>query len=293
MQASLRPVVITESLGRRSLAAELRALWAIAAREWKIFVRYPSAFVAMVVWPVIFPAAYILTGRALAGPDGSGLAVFTKATGIQDFLGYIAVGTTIWMWQNVVLWNVGLILRQEQWRGTLETNWVSPTRRFFILVGGTSAQAVFMTTFLIVSALEYAFLFRVQFHGSLWNVLLVMLAATPSIYGLGMVFASLVIYAKESDTFVQLVRGLVMVFCGITFPVSVLPVWMQGVSRWLPPTYMIEGVRKASLLNADLQALLPDLIPLVLFGAFWLLAGYLAFHWMERKARRTSGLNHY
>ena len=59
-----------------------------------------------------------------------------------------------------------------------------------------------------------------RFNGNPLLVVLVILASMPSIYGLGMAFASLVITAKEAQNFVFLVRGLVMIFCGITFPVT-------------------------------------------------------------------------
>jgi ABC-2 type transport system permease protein len=54
----------------------------------------------------------------------------------------------------------------------------------------------------------------------------------PSIYGLGFAFASVVIAAREANAFVFLVRGLVMIFCGITYPIAVPPPgWMQGVAQ--------------------------------------------------------------
>ena len=281
------------SLGQRTLSSELRALFAVARKEWFYFIRYPTWVVALVIWPIIFPLAYILSARALSGPDGSGLILFTQATGVQDYLGYIVVGTTIWMWQNMVLWNIGFALRMEQWRGTLESNWLSPTWRFSFLLGNTGSQFVTMIFFLIVSALEFGLIFGVRLHGNGWLVLLMFAAAIPSIYGLGFVFASLVIAAKEANAFVYLVRGFVMIFCGITYPLSVLPGWMQEVAQWLPPTYIISGIRKAALANASFSDLLPELIPLVWFGLFWLAAGFIVFNWMERRARRTGAISQY
>jgi ABC-2 type transport system permease protein len=247
----------------------------------------------MFVWPIIFPAGYILTGRALAGPDGSGLAVFTKTTGITDFLGYIVVGTTIWMWQNVVLWNVGLALREDQLRGTLESNWMSPTWRFSFLLGTGITQSFTMLAFLIVSALEFGLLFGVHYNGNLGLVILMLAAAIPSIYGLGFAFASVVIAAREASTFVFLVRGLVMIFCGITFPISLLPGWMQGIARWMPQTYIIHAVRSAALAGASFKDLTPDLAALLAFGAGWLTLGYLLFKWMDKRARQTGGIGQY
>jgi ABC-2 type transport system permease protein len=89
------------------------------------------------------------------------------------------------------------------------------------------------------------------------------------------------------------VRGLVMIFCGITYPISVLPGWMQSVAAWLPQTYVIHGMRGAALTGASLPELLPDLLPLLGFGVFWMAAGYAAFVWMERRVRRSGSLGQY
>jgi ABC-2 type transport system permease protein len=282
-----------KSLGEAGLLSDARALMAVVRREWTIFRRYPSWIIALFIWPLIFPMMYILTARALAGPDGSGLAVFSQTTGATDFIGYIVIGTTVWMWQNIVLWDVGFSLRNEQMRGTLESNWLSPTWRFSFLLGQTGPQIVSMMMFIGVTALEFGLLFGVRLNGSVWMIFLMMLAAIPAIYGLGFAFASLVITVKEANAFVFLIRGLVMIFCGITFPISLLPDWMQTVANWLPQTYLIHGMRAAAFSNARLPELLPDLIPLLLFGTFWLILGYSTFLWMERRARRTGSIGQY
>jgi ABC-2 type transport system permease protein len=289
METSVAP----QSLGRPGLGSDLRALFAIVRREWTIFTRYPSWIIALFIWPLIFPMMYILTARALSGPDGNGLAIFMQMTGASDFIGYIVIGTTVWMWQNIVLWDVGFSLRNEQMRGTLESNWLSPTWRFSYLLGQTGPQIVSMFMFIAVTALEFGLLFGVRLNGNPWMILLMMLVAIPSIYGLGFAFASLVITVKEANAFVFLIRGLVMIFCGITFPILLLPEWMQSVARWLPQTYLIHGMRAAAFSNAGIPELLPDLLPLLGFGAFWLVVGYFTFLWMERRARRTGAIGQY
>lgn len=282
-----------QSLARPGFAANLGALWAVVWKEWFYIVRYPTWVVGLVIWPVIFPMGYLLIARALSGVDGSGLTQFRANTGVADYIGYIAVGTTIWMWQNVVLWNVGFSLRNEQMRGTLESSWISPTWRFAYLLGSSLPQLVSMLFFLVVSGLEFALLFGVHFGGSLGLTLLVILASIPAIYGLGFAFASVVITAREAHAFVFLVRGLVMIFCGITYPVALLPGWMQAVTWWLPQTYMIHAMRLSALTPATLADLTPDLIPLLLWGLFWLALGYVLFNLMERRARQTGAIGQY
>jgi ABC-2 type transport system permease protein len=285
--------MIDRSLARPGAGSDWRALWAIVRREWSIFVRYPSWVISLLIWPIIFPMGYLLVARALSGRDGSGLAQFQSNTGMSEYVGYIAIGTMIWMWQNIVLWQLGFSLRNEQMRGTLESNWLSPTWRFAYMLGSSIPQLLSMFMLMTTAALEYIFLFGIRFEGSLWLTLLVILAAIPSVYGLGFAFASVVITAKEANAFVFLVRGIVMIFCGITYPLAILPDWMQSVARWLPQTYVISAVRSASLSSYGLSALLPDLKMLALFGAFWLTAGYVLFHLMERRARKTGAIGQY
>lgn len=281
------------SLGHASLRSDLRALGSVFWREWTIFMRYPSWIVSVFIWPVILPAGYILSARALAGPDSSGLALFARAAGTRDYVGYIAVGTIVWMWQNLSLWTIGFALREEQMRGTLESNWLTPARRLWFLLGTGLMHGLLMLSFIVVSGVEFVLFFGARFNGNPLLIALLLLAATPSIYGLGFAFASLVLAAKEANAFVFLVRGLVMIFCGITYPISVLPGWMQSVAAWLPQTYVIHGMRGAALTGASLPELLPDLLPLLGFGVFWMAAGYAAFVWMERRVRRSGSLGQY
>lgn len=281
------------SLAIPGFSSDARAFWAVIRREWTIFVRYPSWIVSLLIWPIIFPMGYILTARALSGVDGSGLTTFQNTTGITEYVGYIAVGTMIWMWQNIVLWAVGYSLRNEQMRGTLESNWLSPTWRFSYLLGSSVPQMASMILLLVISGLEYGLLFGVKFNGSILLTMLVIFASIPAVYGLGFAFASVVITVKEANAFVFLVRGIVMVFCGITYPMAMLPGWMQSVGQWLPQTYIIHAVRSAALSTEGFAGISHDLNMILIFGIVWLTIGYIMFTIMERRARQTGAIGQY
>ncbi len=237
-------IPLTRSLGRANFLSSWRALVAVMKREWVIFLRYPSWFISLFIWPIIFPLSYSLTAHALSGKTGIGMAQFQATTGVHDYTGYIAIGTIIWMWQNVVLWNIGFSLRNEQLRGTLESNWLSPTWRFAYLLGSSVPQLLSMLMFLTVSAIEFVLVFGVRFQGSLWLTLLALLAAIPSVYGLGFAFASLVITRQRSQC-VCISRagpgdGLLRDYVSRS---ASCPTWMQPIANWLPQTYIIHAIR--------------------------------------------------
>lgn len=276
-----------------SLHLEIGVITAVIKKQWLHLVRYPTWVIQLLIWPLIFPAAYILTARAFAGPDQMALPIFNQVTGTENYIGYIVVGTMVWMWQNIVLWNVGFSLRDEQLRGTLESNWLSPAWRFSLLLGAIVVQFFTVCMLLLVTFLEYRFLFQVQFRGNFGLVLLAFLVALPSIYGIGIAFASIVIRVKEANSFVFLARGLVMIFCGITYPISILPDWMNFISRWLPQTYVIRVIRNITIIGADFNAVKQDLLVLLAFGLFWMVIGFGAFSIMEKLSRRSGAIGQY
>ena len=282
------------TLTQRSVVSELRALLIMARKEWIIFTRYPSWVIAFIIWPVIFPLGAIFTAKALSGPDEASLPAFAALAGTTDYVAFIIIGLLIYMWLNITLWDVGFQLRNEQMRGTLESNWLCPTWRFSILLGPSLTKLGTSLFFLILGVVEYRLIFGVRLiQGNLALILLVLVLVIPSIYGIGVAFGSLVIRFKEANAMVFLVRGIFMIFTGASYPLAVLPAWMKGVAAWLPLTYAIKSIRDVSLQGATLVDILPELQMLAMFALIVPSAGYLIFRFTERRARRTGALGQY
>ena len=198
------------------------------------------------------------------------------------------------MWLNVTLWSVGFSLREEQLRGTLESNWLCPVWRISIVLGGALTRFATMLLFLIITAIEFWIVFGTNLvQGHPWLMLLVLLLTIPSIYGIGIAFGSLVLRFREANALVFIVRGIFLVFCGTTYPLAVLPAWMQAVSAWLPLTYTIHALRALSQPEATLPDVMPDIQPLVIFALTLPVLGVLVFRATERRSRRTGRLGHY
>ena len=118
----------------------------------------------------------------------------------------------------------------------------------------------------------------------------VILVAVPALYGLGALFAAVVLRFGEVSAMVQTVRGVFTVFCGMTFPIIILPVWAKAVALTLPPTYLIGDLRAVLLTGSDFVSLIPTLAILAAMGlALWLRGGRLPAHRAVRPPRRQPG----
>lgn len=285
---------VTAPLVHRTLGSELRALATMARKEWTIFRRYPTWVFGFIVWPLIFPLGSIFTARALSGPDGAALAAFAARAGTADYIAYIVIGLTMYMWINITLWDVGFQLRNEQMRGTLESNWLCPIWRFSILLGPSLTKLLTSLVFMAMAVLEYGLIFGTWVVGSnIGLLLLIMLLVIPSIYGIGVAFGSLVMRVQEASTMVFLVRGIFMIFTGVSYPLAVMPEWMQTVAGWLPLTYAVHALRAVTLGSATWRDLQSDLIILALFAIGLSVLGYSIFTFTEKRARRSGSLGRY
>ncbi|HEU5014637.1 MAG TPA: ABC transporter permease [Roseiflexaceae bacterium] len=282
------------TLGQRSFGSELRALLAMAHKEWTIFVRYPSWVIAFVIWPVLFPFGYIFTAKALSGPGGMAAATFGSRAGTTDYASFIVIGTTLYMWLNITLWDVGLQLREEQMRGTLESNWLCPIWRISLMLGGSLTKLATALMFLAITVVEFWLFFDIQLlRGNAALLLLLLLLLIASIYGIGIAFGSLVLRFKEANAMVFLVRGIFLVFCGTTYPIEVMPHWMQQIATLLPLTYANRALRMVILSQASFADVWPDVRALLIFAVMLPLLGYVAFRIVEQRARRTGTLGQY
>lgn len=271
----------------------LRVMAAVVKKDLLIFVRYPSWIIAVFLWPLLFPIMAVFSAKALAGPDEQALEVFGALAGTTDYTGYIIVGLVLWMWLNMMLWTLGGFLRSEQMRGTLESTWLCPISRFGVLIGATVSQLITSMANFVVMVAAARLVWGFQIVGDLRLAAGLFVLSSLSVYGLGIVFASLVIWFKEMNAMVQLVRGLFMVFCGLTYPLAVLPAWMRGVARALPLTYSIEAIRAVALGGADAASVSDHILILTAFAVGTLTLGVVAFRYTERRMTRTGALGHY
>ena len=123
-------------------------------------------------------------------------------------------------------------------------------------------------------------------------LVLVVLISIPSIYGIGLIFASLVMLAKEINAFIFFVRGLMTLFCGIAYPIAVLPGFMQQISAVLPLTHTISAVRTI-LAGAPASAAGTEIRYLLLSGGLLLALGFFVFEVVQRRMLATGTLGQY
>lgn len=280
-------------LSERSFVSYLRVLLAILRRQITNFVRYPTWVLFIFFFPLFLIADYVFLGKLFAGPGGEATASFQEVAGTSDYVGFMIIGGASLAWLFSVLWGVGQSLREEQLQGTLETNWVAPVPRFVLLLGRSLTSIVIQTLSTVLVLIGTYFFFDFHFQGNIFLVFLILTLAILSLYGLGFIFAGLILLFKEPHSLTELVGSLLVVICGVIYPLAVLPLWMQKIGRCIPLTWAVQELRAVLLQGAGFQEIAPGLGVLALWALVMPGLGFFIFSLIERRARIRGTLGQY
>ncbi|MFL5748983.1 MAG: ABC transporter permease, partial [Chloroflexota bacterium] len=118
-----------------------------------------------------------------------------------------------------------------------------------------------------------------------------MLLGSFSFVGIGMLAAILpLLYVERGAQMAFVLQSCLLLVSGVYYSVSILPGWMQVLSRLSPATYVLDGVRKGLIDGAPVSELLYDVWPLIVMGAVLIPFGLWAFGRAELYAKRTGKL---
>ena len=276
------------TLSQPNLRTQLRALYVIARKDWKVFWRYPLNAASNIFQPIIWITPVYFMGKAFS-TNGQALG-FAAYSGTGDYMSFILLGTVLTNFILTVFWGMGYALKNDMDAGVLESNWLTPVPRLLILVGRTlSSLLVTAITSGIMLALGGA-LFGFHPNG---NTLAAFLTAIPmllGLYGFGFAFAAAVLLMREANTLVDVSSFLVQGLSGTNFPVNSLPTWLIPIALILPLTYGLDAVRGLLLQTSTLLPIPVEIAILIvfMFGMLWF--GAWIFNRVERRVRTLGTL---
>jgi ABC-2 type transport system permease protein len=169
---------------------------------------------------------------------------------------------------------------------------MAPVRRISHLLGSTLFAVAygFVHTAVVLTVLV-AF-FGLDLSGADFGTAAVfMLLGSLSIVGIGMMAAILpLLYVERGDQMTFVLNSLLLLFSGVYYSIDILPGWMQAVARFVPGTYILDGIRKSMIDGVPLTALIHDVWPLIVMAVVLIPTGAWAFGLAERYAKRTGKL---
>ncbi len=188
-------------------------------------------------------------------------------------------------------------IRQEQVQGTLESVLMTPISVPTIIVASSAWDFVQATFFSFLYLFFGWLFFDVHYRGSFLLALVFLLLTTTVLACLGILSASFAMVFKRGDPFGVFLGTGSALFSGVFFPTQLIRDYagqgVAGISRVLPPTYGLDGIRRVLIDGAGLSEVHDPLLTLLVFLAVLLPLSLWVFNRAVRRAKREGSLIQY
>ncbi len=174
---------------------------------------------------------------------------------------FMYVGNAFFIFVGSVLFGTFQVIQSDrEWYQTIRYVYISPIS-FYVYVMGRAFSKILVSAFAVVITLGFGVAFLgVPLVLSWGNVPMLAAALVLGLFcllAIGITLGGVTfLMARHTQTLAEAVPGIFYVFCGVLFPLSVLPAWMQAVGTAIPLTYWFDLSRRL-LLPAGLTANLP------------------------------------
>ncbi len=259
----------------------LHIIWAFLVRDWQRRWSYKLNFVAMLMYPIVWVSVFALLGRTVDEGGDMGLE--------GGFATYIVVGIITWRFIRVGFFDSSWSIRWEQHIGTFKNIYMIPHH----LLVPVSATALSGFTVSILNFFEMWLVAELVFGISLnltFPSFLFLLLAWMSVIGFGFVIAGVAVLYKEIQAVFTVIFFSFQFFCGVFFPVSSLPRAAQYISRAIPITYALNGMR-TSMNHGYIPT--SDVLVMIVAGVIGMIIGLITLHLCLKKALKEGKLERY
>jgi ABC-2 type transport system permease protein len=269
------PAVGFEWSGRVSLRRELVKVSAFFLRNWRMTHRNVFTVFEIVFWPIVNLLSVGLLTTFLGAQPGTVV--------------FVLVGTFALSTVQVCQLDVAYAALFDMWSKSIKHQLVAPIRPWHLVLGSWLMGLVRGTAVFVLQAAvsHWAFGVSVLAHGPAPAAAL-LVGLLLSAAGVGLLVSTLLmLFGLRAEVSAWSGVSLVLLLCGVYYPVSVLPAPLQVMAAGVPLTHFLEAFR-AHLGYAPVFT--APLLRGYGLAVLYLLGGYALFAWSIHRARRTGML---
>lgn len=267
---------------------QLSLAWAFLVRDVRLSASYKTGFLLSIVGSLVQIVMLFFLSRLLEGATESTLAQYGGS-----YFGFVIVGVALTTFMALGMAGLSSKIRESQLMGTLELMVLSPSQFPLLLVFSSLWSHVYSASTIAIY-LGTGLLLGMDFsQANLPVALLGLLLAVVSFNALGLLAASVVIIIKQGNPVNWVVSSASTLLAGVFYPTEVLPDGLRALGQILPLTHALEVIRQAVFNGADLGAVWPALLRLLVLTAVLMPAGIAACQLAVRVAQSDGSLSHY
>lgn len=271
---------------------EIKKIFVIIKRDMRVYFTYKLA-VSMAFLSILFNFFYMVLFGSMF--EAGVISVVTQTYGANfNYISYILIGSIGWGFMWSIMSQTSESIRSEMELGTLESLMLTPTSIYTMIV----AYTLFGCFFGFLSIIGLLLIGLVFFD---INVLATMTIFTPIVLvlsiilmtGFGMILGGLTLWIKNIGETAPLIQSVAMFFCGVYFPIAILPGFLKDIAPIVPFYWSIEGLRQSLNPQASTSYLINCSLILVFLCVIFLIIGAYVLHRGLMKAKKDGSLSFY
>ncbi|MBI5625134.1 MAG: ABC transporter permease [Elusimicrobia bacterium] len=264
-------------------------LLAFLRRDAFFYASYRFGFALDLVSVLLSTATFFFVARLIGDRALPSLAAYGG-----DYFAFVLIGIAFSACQGVCLHSFSQSVRKEQLFGTLES--VLTSRVSFPWLILASSQWDFLYAGLQVGLYLGAgtLFFGLALPAANLAAFSLVLAFTAAAFlSIGLASAAVILRFRRGDPAAWLIAAASDLLAGVYFPVSILPEPLRLLSKLVPMTHSLEGLRMTLLGSAGVADVLPQILALAAFSAVLGPLGVLSLRLALDEARKNGSLGHY
>lgn len=164
----------------------------------------------------------------------------------------------------------GISFLRERTQGTLERLMAAPIFRMDIVAGYLLGLLLFALIQTLIMFFYMVYVLNINYRGDLWEILVFQVLMGINAVCLGTFFSAFARNEFQMVQFIPLIIVPQIFLSGLFIQVSQLPAVLQWISKFLPLTYGVEGIKVLMLQGQSLLDIGKDIGILVAFAVGFL-----------------------
>ena len=165
---------------------------------------------------------------------------------------FIYIGNAFFIFVGNTLFGTFQVIQADrEWYQTLRYTYMSPISYYTYIVGRAASKVAVAALAVLITIAFGVFALGVQFDFSVAKLPVFLAALALGLFclvSIGICLAGIsFMTAKHTHGLAEGIPGIFYVFCGVLFPLTILPGWAQGVGRGIPLTYWFDLNRRLIL----------------------------------------------
>ncbi len=166
-----------------------------------------------------------------------------------DFLNFFFIGNIVYLFVYNVLFGISqVVFEDREHYEVIKYIYISPVNWYLYLMGRGAARFIIACVSCIVSLMAGFVFLPVKFEMTVAALPLFMFSSVcgmVSIFFMGIIMCALtLVMARHGNMMAESVSGLFFIACGVIFPISALPAYLQKISMLIPVSYWLEISRR-------------------------------------------------